>query len=147
MTEYKLLIGGELVDGDSSMDIIDPATEEILAVCPRGSEAQMDAAVAAAKAAFPAWSRRPIAERRAMLAALADAIEVRRNDFARLLTQEQGKPLTEATAEIVYTCAFVRYLASLDLPVKVIEDSETRRIEQHRRPLGVLTGRTPRKGR
>ena len=143
MTEYKLLIGGELVDGDSSMDIIDPATEEILAVCPRGSESQMDAAVAAAKAAFPAWSRRPIAERRAMLAALADAIEVRQNDFARLLTQEQGKPLTEATAEIVYTCAFVRYLASLDLPVKVIEDSETRRIEQHRRPLGVVAAITP----
>ncbi|RZI37763.1 aldehyde dehydrogenase family protein, partial [Herbaspirillum sp. HC18] len=65
------------------------------------------------------------------------------NDFARLLTQEQGKPLTEATAEIVYTCAFVRYLASLDLPVKVIEDSETRRIEQHRRPLGVVAAITP----
>ncbi|MEW6640659.1 MAG: aldehyde dehydrogenase family protein [Pseudomonadota bacterium] len=138
MTGYKLLIGGRLVDGDSSMDVIDPATEEVLAVCPRGSVAQMDAAVAAAKAAFPAWARRPIGERRAMLEALAGAIEGQQSELARLLTQEQGKPLAEATAEIIYTCAFIRYLASLDLPVKVIEDSATRRIEQHRRPLGVV---------
>ena len=143
MTEYKLLIGGKLVDGDSSMDVIDPATEEVLAVCPRGSLAQMDAAVAAAKTAFPAWARRPIAERRAMLIALADAVEARQTDLARLLTQEQGKPLAEATAEIIYTCAFIRYLSNLDLPVKVIEDNETRRVEQHRLPLGVVGAITP----
>lgn len=135
---YRLLIGGRLVDGDSSMDVIDPATEEVLAVCPRGSVAQMDAAVAAAKAAFPAWARRPIGERRAMLEALAGATEAKQGDLARLLTQEQGKPLAEATAEIIYTCAFIRYLSGLDLPVKVIEDNETRRVEQHRLPLGVV---------
>lgn len=53
MQNYKLLIDGKLVDGDSRMDIINPATAEVLAVCPRGSVAQMDAAIAAAKAAFP----------------------------------------------------------------------------------------------
>ncbi|MBR1220918.1 aldehyde dehydrogenase family protein [Bradyrhizobium sp. U87765 SZCCT0131] len=138
MPGYRLLIGGRLVDGDSSMDVIDPATEEVLAVCPRGSVAQMDAAVAAAKAAFPAWARRPIGERRAMLEALAGAIEAKQGDLARLLTQEQGKPLAEAAAEIIYTCAFIRHLSGLDLPVKVIEDNETRRVEQHRLPLGVV---------
>jgi len=98
----------------------------------------MDAAIAAAKSAFPAWSRRPIAERRTMLEELAKAIDAQKNDLARLLTQEQGKPLAEATAELIYTCAFIRQLACLDLPVKVIEDSQTRRVEQHRRPLGVV---------
>lgn len=74
MADYKLLIGGQLVAGDAVMDVINPATEEVLAVCPRASEAQLDAAVAAGKAAFPAWAHTPIAERRAMLLKLADGL-------------------------------------------------------------------------
>lgn len=138
MTHYRLLIGGKLVEGDSTMAVVNPATEEVLAQAPRASEAQLEQAVAAAKAAFPAWAARPIAERRAMILTLADRLEARVEEFARLLTQEQGKPLPESTAEIVYTCAFIRHLASYDLPVKVIEDSETRLVQQFRRPLGVV---------
>lgn len=143
MSEYKLLIGGKLVDGDSIMEVINPATETILAICPRGSAAQMDEAIAAAKAAFPAWARRPMAERRAMLYALADSIEQRQDELARLLTQEQGKPLSDASAEVNFTCAFIRQLSSFDLPAKVIEDSESRLVEEHRRPLGVVAAIAP----
>jgi acyl-CoA reductase-like NAD-dependent aldehyde dehydrogenase len=75
MPDYKLLIGGRLVDGAAMMDVINPATEEVLAACPRASEAQLDEAVAAAKGAFPAWAARPIEERRALILKLADAIE------------------------------------------------------------------------
>ena len=138
MKPYRLLIGGELVAGDSTMDVINPANETVLATCPRGSASQMDAAVAAAREAFPVWSQLDISERRTRLLALADAIEGHQDELARLLTQEQGKPLPEATAEIVYTCAFIRQLSSLDLPVKVLEDGPSRRVEQHRRPLGVV---------
>mgnify|MGYP001609523418 FL=1 len=138
MSDYKLLIGGRLVDGAAPMDVINPATEEVLATCPRGSEAQLDEAVAAAKQAFPAWAAKPIADRRALILKLADAIEKDAEALARLLTQEQGKPLAEATAEIAYTQAFIRQLATHDLPVKVLEDSDHRRIEQRRRPLGVV---------
>lgn len=138
MSDYKLLIGGKLVDGDSTMDVINPATEEVLAVCPRGSEAQMNAAVAAAKDAFKTWRKVPMAERRAMVMKLADAVEARVEEFGRLLTQEQGKPLAESTAEIAYTAAFLRYLASLDLESKLIEDNENRRVEMRRKPLGVV---------
>jgi acyl-CoA reductase-like NAD-dependent aldehyde dehydrogenase len=138
MLDYKLLIGGRLVDGASTMEVINPATEEVLATCPRGSEAQLDEAVAAAKAAFPAWAAKPIEDRRALILKLADAIEAEADAFARLLTQEQGKPLPEASAEIAYTQAFLRQLATHDLPVKILEDSDTRRVEQRRRPLGVV---------
>ena len=55
MGAYKLLINGQMVDGELSMDVVNPATEEKLADCPRASESQLNAAVAAAKAAFPAW--------------------------------------------------------------------------------------------
>ena len=138
MSEYKLLIDGKLVDGDAMMDVINPATEEVLSVCPRGSERQLNEAVAAAKAAFRGWAKSPMADRRACVMKLADAIEARTTEFARLLTQEQGKPLSESTAEITYTAAFLRYLASLKLENKLIEDNDNRRVEMRRKPLGVV---------
>ena len=138
MSDYKLLIGGNLVAGDMVMDVINPATEEVLAVCPRGSESQLNAAIAAAKAAFKGWANQPMDERRACINKLADAIEARTTEFARLLTQEQGKPLSESTAEITYTAAFLRYLASLDLHGRMIEDNDVRRVELRRKPLGVV---------
>lgn len=138
MSDYKLLIDGELVPGDLTMEVVNPATEEVLARCPRASEAQLNRAVAAAKAAWPAWARRPIGERRRMILDWADRLEQDADSLARLLTQEQGKPLAESTAEIAYTVFFIRNLAALDLPVKVIEDSDTRLVEQYRRPLGVV---------
>jgi acyl-CoA reductase-like NAD-dependent aldehyde dehydrogenase len=138
MSDYKLLIGGKLVDGDATMDVVNPATEEILAVCPRGSQRQLDAAVAAAKDAFKGWARTAMSTRRAAVMKLADALEARTDEFARLLTQEQGKPLAESTAEIAYSAAFLRYLGGLDLESRVLEDNETRRVEMRRKPLGVV---------
>lgn len=143
MSEYKLLIGGELVAGDGTMEVINPATETVLAECPRASEAQLDAAVAAAKAAFPAWSATPIEERKRVVAAIADVIEANATELAQLLTQEQGKPLGDATGEVLGMAAFCRYFTSLDLPVKVLEDSDGKRVEAHRRPLGVVAAIVP----
>ena len=59
MSEYNLLIDGELVPGDQTMPVLNPATEDVLAQCPRASKDQLDAAVAAAKAAYPAWAATP----------------------------------------------------------------------------------------
>jgi len=143
MTDFKLLIGGKLVAGDQTMDVINPATEEVLAKCPRASKAQLDQAVAAAKAAFPAWSATPIAERKKALNAIADIIEKNAGELARLLTQEQGKPIGDATGEVYGTAAFFRYFTVLDLPVKVLDDSEGRRVEAHRKPLGVIGAIVP----
>lgn len=143
MSDYKLLIGGKLVPGDMTMDVINPATEEVLAACPRASEAQVNAAVAAAKAAFPGWAATPIAERKAALNKIADALEARTEEFARLLTQEQGKPLPEAMGEIQYSAAFFRYFATLDLPQETIEDNENRKVVTQRRPLGVVAAIIP----
>lgn len=138
MTQYKLLIGAKLVDGDLQMDVVNPATEEVLAVCPRGSERQLNEAVGAARAAFKSWSRTTLAERRSKIKELADAVEARSDELARLLTQEQGKPLTEASAEINYTTAFLRYLASLEFADRLLEDGPSRRVEMRRKPLGVI---------
>ena len=138
MSDYKLLINGNLVAGASTTPVLNPATEEVVAQCPRGSIAQLDEAVAAAKAAFPAWAATPIEHRRAAVMKAADIIDAHAAELSRLLTTEQGKPLPEATAEVGGMSAFWRHIGSLDLPMTVIEDSGDRRVEAHRKPLGVI---------
>ncbi len=126
-----------------TMDVINPATEEIVAKAPRASVAQVNAAVAAAKAAFPAWSKKPLAERRALLHKVADVIDAHAEEIGRILTQEQGKALMFAIGETRNMANDIRKLSSLELPVKVLEDSPQRRVEQHRRPLGVVAAIIP----
>ena len=138
MSDYHLLIGGALVPGETTMPVINPATEEVLTDCPRASKDQLDAAVAAAKAAFPAWAATPITERRRLIGKMADIIETHANDLARILTSEQGKPIADATGEVLGMAGFFRYLASLDLPMRVLERSGDRQVEAYRRPLGVV---------
>ncbi|WP_315728935.1 MULTISPECIES: aldehyde dehydrogenase family protein [unclassified Bradyrhizobium] len=138
MTDYSLLIDGRMVPGDLIMPVLNPATEEVLAQCPRASKEQLDQAVAAAKAAYPAWAATPIEERRRLIGKMADIVEANASELARILTSEQGKPLTDATGEVFGMAAFFRYLSSLDLPMRVIENSGERRVEAYRRPLGVV---------
>lgn len=143
MSEYKLLINGRLVDGADKMDVVNPATEEVLAECPRADEAQLNEAVAAAKAAFPAWSATPLNERSQYLMKLADALEAQQESFARLLTEEQGKPLPQAMHELGATIGTIRYFATLDLPMKTLKEDDTQRVIMHRTPLGVVAAITP----
>jgi acyl-CoA reductase-like NAD-dependent aldehyde dehydrogenase len=138
MSDYNLLIDGKMVPGDLEMPVLNPATEEVVAQCPRATKAQLDKAVAAAKAAFPAWAATPIEERRKYIVKMADVIEANAGELARILTSEQGKPLADATGEVMGMAGFFRYLGSLDLKMKVIEESDGRRVEAFRRPLGVV---------
>ncbi len=140
MTDYKLLIGGRLVDGDMTMDVINPATGAPFCTVPRASAAQADAAIAAAKAAVPGWSALPWADRQARLIALADAIAARKDEIARALTMEQGKPLAEAMGELAWTDGYLRHYATLELPDRVIQDDEAGYIAVKHRPLGVVVG-------
>ena len=138
MEQFKMLINGQMVAGDTTMPVINPATEESITDCPRASRGQLDQAVAAAKAAFPKWSTTPIGERRKYLVQIADALKANREELGRILTQEQGKPLKDATGEVMGASMFFRYFANMDLPVKVLEDSDGRKVEAHRKPLGVV---------
>ncbi len=141
--EFRLLINGRLVDGASTFDVINPATEELVARCPRADLNQLNQAVAAAKAAFPAWSATPIAQRREKLLQFAGALEARLEDIARLLTQEQGKPLAAAKGELFGAIYIIRTIAALDLPVKVLREGDGARIVRRHGPLGVIAAITP----
>jgi len=143
MTDFPMLINGVLVQGTGEQDVINPATEGVVAKAPRASAGQINEAVAAAKAAFPAWAARPVKERAAVLNAIADVIEANVEELGRLTTLEQGKPLPHAQFEAASAAAGFRYVAAQHLDVEVLEDSEHRRIELHRQPLGVVAAIIP----
>ncbi|HEV2597953.1 aldehyde dehydrogenase family protein [Sphingopyxis sp.] len=140
MSDYKMLIGGRLVDGDHAMDVINPATEEIFATVARASERQADDAIEAAATAFPGWAEVPMAERQAKVSALADAIAANADKLARALTQEQGKPLAEAQGEIAWAEGYLRHYATLDIAERTIQDDANGLIQVRRKPLGVVAG-------
>lgn len=143
MKKFSLLIDGNLVEGASHEDVINPATEEPIAAAPRASLEQLEIAIAAAQAAFPSWSVRPLQLRRQALIDIAGAIEGNREELATLLTLEQGKPLRRAHGEVKATAAFFRYFATLDLADCTIEESATRYASLRRRPLGVVAAILP----
>jgi aminobutyraldehyde dehydrogenase len=98
--QTKMLIGGEFVAGHGQAEeILNPATSERIAHIKAASPEQIDAAVAAAAAAFPGWSRTTPAERALMLLRLADRLEAEAEQFAKLESRNCGKPPARALAD------------------------------------------------
>jgi len=141
--EFCLLINGKLVPGAATMNVINPATEETVAVCPRADLHQLNEAVAAAKAAFATWKKVPIEKRRQLVLKLADGLESRTSEIAHLLTQEQGKPLGFAMWEVGEACRIIRTFAAMELKEEVLRDTPEVRIVRQRAPLGVVAAITP----
>ncbi|HEX7750925.1 MAG TPA: aldehyde dehydrogenase family protein [Novosphingobium sp.] len=140
---FTLLIDGKASVGASSFDVVNPATGQAFAQCPKADAALLDRAVAAAKAAFPAWAARPIDERAALVSALADALEARTAEFAALLTREQGKPLPQATSEVMGTIQTLRAFSGMRPDLRTLKETEGNRVVEHRTPLGVVAAITP----
>ena len=91
----RLYIGGEWVPstGTGTIDVIDSTTEEVMGSIPEGSTKDVDLAVAAARAAFPAWSATPVEKRTELLTQVSQALATRMDDLAHLITREVGMPL------------------------------------------------------
>ena len=140
---YRMLIDGALVEGRASIPVVDPATEREFARAPDCSDAELEAAIAAARKAFQTWRKVDIEDRRALVARMAPLIEPHVQELARLLTQEQGKPVAVAVREFDSTLRFMKGLATLDLPEMVNEDTPVRRSFTRRMPIGVVAALSP----
>ena len=143
MPDFELLINGKMSPGAHRLDVINPATEELAGTCSRASESQLDEAVDAAEAALPGWGATPIEERRQALGKVVEIVMANAAELGAILTSEQGKPLNEAVAEAYGLGACTQHFAAMDLPVEVLEDTEARRVEVHRTPLGVVAAIIP----
>jgi acyl-CoA reductase-like NAD-dependent aldehyde dehydrogenase len=133
-----MLIDGELVSASATFDVLNPATEQVIAAVPDCSQEDLDRAVAAARAAFPTWAATSMDTRRKALVALGDAVMNNLDAFKRLLTAEQGKPHGDAEEEAAGTAYWFKAAAGLDLPVTVNEDSAERYSETRHIPIGVV---------
>lgn len=141
--QVTMTINGEGRAAQAMLAVRNPATGAVFAHAPDAGAADLDAAVEAATHAFPSWRDTPIAQRKAALVAAADAIEAHADELTALFVQEQGRPVAGARMEILGAAMWLKATAMLDLPVDVTEDSDTRRIEVHHVPLGVVCGIVP----
>ena len=137
----ELIINGKGVAAGAHFDVMNPATGEAFAQCPVATIEQLDAAVAAARAALPGWAATPDGERKAAVNRMADIIEQNAAALAELVTLEQGKPLGGLGShwELGGTVAWARHTASLEMPVETLADGVT----LHRKPIGVVGSITP----
>ncbi len=115
MTAYptlKMLIGGEwMTDGGAgTMPVTNPATETVVAQCPKASVEQLDAALAAADAAFARWAATPAAQRYGVLRRAADLLRERAPAIARVVTLEMGKPYAQALGETTSAADLIDFL-------------------------------------
>ncbi|MFC7876310.1 aldehyde dehydrogenase family protein [Isoptericola sp. NPDC057391] len=121
-------------------EILDAATREVIGRAPEHTVADLDAALAAAGAAQPAWAALGHERRSALLLEAADAIDAHAEPLARLLSREQGKPLNGPNArfEVGACSAWLRAAATTPLEPEVLVDDESAHAELVYRPVGVV---------
>jgi 5-carboxymethyl-2-hydroxymuconic-semialdehyde dehydrogenase len=95
------LIGGAAVESRERFESLNPATQEVLAEVARGGEAEVDAAVAAAKAAFPRWAGTPAVERARVVRRLGDLIAAHVPELARTESLDTGQPIAQTAKQLV----------------------------------------------
>jgi len=150
LRDPSLLEGRNYIDGvflGEGVDAVeDPATGALLAEVPRFGAAEATRAVEAAAAAFPVWSTMLAKARSKILRKWFDLITENRDDLARILTAEQGKPLGEALGEVDYGASYVEFYAEEAKRVRG-ETLPSHRLDARvlvlRQPIGVVAAITP----
>ena len=144
----RAYVGGEWIAADDgrTLSVANPSTRQEIGTIPRLGNAETNRAIAAAADAFPAWSRRPAHERSNLLRAWANLMLSHREDLARLMTLEQGKPLAESRGEIAYAASFLEWFSEEGrrvygdtIPTKQVD----RRNIILKQPVGVCAAITP----
>jgi malonate-semialdehyde dehydrogenase (acetylating)/methylmalonate-semialdehyde dehydrogenase len=144
----KLLIGGKFVESKTTewRDVVNPATQEVLARVPFATVAEVDAAVASAKDAFKTWKKMPIGARARIFLKYQQLIREHMTELAAILTAEQGKTLPDAEGDVFRGLEVVEHAAAIgnlqlgELANNVANGVDTYTLLQ---PLGVCAGITP----
>jgi 1-pyrroline dehydrogenase len=147
-TAYENFVGGQWVDAveGGTMDVINPATGEKIAEVPRGTQADVDRAVEAAKKALPEWLDSTPGERMTVLLKMADVIDEHAEELARLESLNTGKPWAVAVDEPGISADNIRFFAGA---ARVLEGKSTGEYMKgytsmiRREPLGIVAGITP----
>jgi acyl-CoA reductase-like NAD-dependent aldehyde dehydrogenase len=148
--ESAMLIGGEWRPAASAaeIEVVNPATEDVVGSVPSGGAADVELAVATAKRAFAGWAATDVEKRAHVLAKAADLIEEHAKSLAAVLTAEQGKPVAEAIGEVNHLAHGVRYYAEAATKVRGAYQELPSAFgpaygQVIRRPMGVCAAITP----
>jgi acyl-CoA reductase-like NAD-dependent aldehyde dehydrogenase len=146
----EMLIGGEWrqAAAHEEIEVVNPATEDVVDSVPSGSPVDVELAVATAHRALREWSRTDVEKRAAILSKAADLIHEHAKDLAAILTSEQGKPVAEAMGEVTHLAHGVRYYAEAATKVRgSYQDLPSTLGPAYgmviRRPMGVCAAITP----
>src|ERR1700758_3753465 len=148
VSTVKLLIGGEFVESKTTewRDIVNPATQEVLARVPFATKEEVDVAIRSAHAAFATWKNTPISARLRIMLKLQALIREHMPRIAQTLTAEQGKTLPDAEGDIFRGLEVVEHACSIGtlqqggFAENVAGGVDTYTLQQ---PLGVCAGITP----
>jgi len=144
---YELFIDGKWTGKDmEQIDVINPATNELLATVPKGGGKEAKAAVDAASAAFPEWSKKTAEQRSDLLKKWHQLIDEEKESLGKMMTKEQGKPLKEAIGEVDYANGFVAWYAEEAKRVygeTIPASHPNKRIFVQKQPVGVVAAITP----
>jgi len=145
-TLRKAYVDGAWLDGRARFEVTNPATGEVLAHVPDLGAEETKQAIEAAHRAFPAWAGKTAKERSQILRRWFEAIMANADSLARLMTQEQGKPLAESRGEVVYGASFIEWFAEEAKRAygEVIPTTMgNKRFLTIRQPVGVVAAITP----
>jgi aldehyde dehydrogenase (NAD+) len=140
----ELYIGGgwSPPEQDGEISVVDSRTEEVMGSVPRGGAAEVERSVAAARAAFPAWSSTPVPDRVAALRALADGLSAREDELAELMSREVGTPIgTSHRVQVGLAVDVFRSIA--DVLTEFPLESRIGSSLLIRQPAGVVAAITP----
>lgn len=148
VARVKLLINGEWVDSQTSewLDVINPATQQVLAQVPFATTAEVDAAVAAAQTAFKTWRHTPIGARMRIMLKLQALIREHSKRIAVVLSAEQGKTIADAEGDIFRGLEVVEHACSIGtLQMGEFAENVAGGVDTYslRQPIGVCAGITP----
>src|SRR5215467_13930119 len=129
-----------------AINVDNPATAEIIGKVPKLGAIETRQAIEAANTAFSSWSRKTAKERASILRRWFDLMMANQEDLARLMTLEQGKPLTESRGEVAYAAAFLEWFAEEAKRVygdTIPAHQPDKRIVVTKEPIGVVACITP----
>lgn len=147
MEKYSLFINGEWTGSElDTFEVTNPATSEVIATVPNGGYAEAKQAADAAYAAFKEWSAFSAYERAEIIWKWHKLIDENKEDLARTMTMEQGKPFKEAVGEIAYANGFLSWYAEEGKRVygeTIPATGRNKRLFVHKQPVGVIAAITP----
>lgn len=138
-----MTIDGKAASADRHLDVRNPATGRVFAAVPDAGAAELEAAIAAARNAFPGWRDTPWATRAAIVNRIGETIAANVAELAAMLTREQGKPAEQAQFEVMAAAQWCQATATLTLPDREIEAGPGRRQVTRYVPIGVVAGISP----